>query len=333
MRVGVYLDLRNPPRWQRPWAEHYRRKLRRIREAEALGFDSVWLTEHHFFEDGYLAQPLSLAAAVATQTEQITIGTAVVLAPLHHAVDIAEQAALVDILSNGRLELGLGAGYRVPEFAAYGVGFERRLGVLADRTEEVRRLWEDRVITPPPIQEKAPLWLGVAGPRGARRAGELGAGLLAVRRELLEPYREGLSAAGRPDVQARMANSANLILARDPEAAWPRISQHARYHFESYRQYGAEGSPQESEVFANPLRETDLRSPGPEMYHPRFDVVTPEEAIRRVTEWCTGLPVWELFFWESIAGMPDDLVDEHLELLAHEFAPAVAHLGIATDAR
>ena len=63
MRVGIYTDLRNPPGWRRPWAEHYARTMDRIAEAERLGADSVWVTEHHFFEDGYLPQPLTMAAA------------------------------------------------------------------------------------------------------------------------------------------------------------------------------------------------------------------------------------------------------------------------------
>src|SRR3954447_12944960 len=121
MKVGIYLDLRNPPQWRRGWQELYAQKLDRVVEAERLGLESVWLSEHHLFADGYLPQPLVFAAALAARTRRLRIGTAVLLAPLRTAIDVAEQAAVVDQLSGGRLELGLGAGYRVPEFAAYGV--------------------------------------------------------------------------------------------------------------------------------------------------------------------------------------------------------------------
>ena len=68
MDVGIYLDGRNPPQWARPWPEHYARTLELVERAEALGAASVWLSEHHFFEDGYLPQPLTFAAAIAART-------------------------------------------------------------------------------------------------------------------------------------------------------------------------------------------------------------------------------------------------------------------------
>ena len=88
--------------------------------AERLGADSVWLSEHHLFEDGYLPQPLTMAAAIAARTKRIRIGTAVLLAALRPAVQIAEEAAIVDLVSGGRLVLGFGAGYVPREFEAYG---------------------------------------------------------------------------------------------------------------------------------------------------------------------------------------------------------------------
>src|SRR5581483_3104022 len=112
VRIGLYLDLRNPPAWRCPWPVHYARSLEWIEEAERRGAGSIWLSEHHFFEDGYLPQPLTFAAAVAARTRRVHIGTAVYLAALRPAVQVAEEAAVVDLLSGGRLELGLGAGYR-----------------------------------------------------------------------------------------------------------------------------------------------------------------------------------------------------------------------------
>src|SRR3979490_673520 len=103
MRIGLYLDMRNPPQWRRPWARHYGRWIELIEEADRLGTDSIWLSEHHFFEDGYLAQPLVFAAAVAARTKRARIGTAVMLPALKQAAQLAEEAALVDLISDGRL--------------------------------------------------------------------------------------------------------------------------------------------------------------------------------------------------------------------------------------
>jgi alkanesulfonate monooxygenase SsuD/methylene tetrahydromethanopterin reductase-like flavin-dependent oxidoreductase (luciferase family) len=331
MRVGLYLDLRNPPQWRRPWAQFYGGVLDRIEEAERLGIESVWLTEHHFFEDGYLPQPMTFAAAIAARTHRMRIASAIMVAALRPAVDVAEQAAIVDILSGGRLELGLGAGYRLREFAAFGADATKRYELLEQRAAEVRRLWRDGGVTPGPVQDHPPIWIGGRGPRAARIAGRLGEGLLWLGADLLGPYVEALRSAGHAPDSARLAGCANLILADDPEAAWVRIKPHLAYQWESYRRYGAEGTePSKSAAVAqlsDGVDAADLRSPGPAMSPPFFDVVTPEEAIARLRTWLAALPVVDVFFWDSIAGMPDDLVERHIELLATKLAPALADLG------
>jgi alkanesulfonate monooxygenase SsuD/methylene tetrahydromethanopterin reductase-like flavin-dependent oxidoreductase (luciferase family) len=331
MEIGLYTDLRNPPQWQRPWQAYYEGVLDRIADAEEKGIGSIWLSEHHFFEDGYLPQPLTFAAAIAARTRRIRIGTAVLLAPLRPAVDIAEQGALVDILSGGRLELGLGAGYRVPEFTAFGVDVSQRFSLLEDRAREIRRLWDEGVVTPGPLQNRPPIWLGVHGPRGGRIAGRLGEGLLSFGRAAREGYARGLAEAGHDAGRARMASVANLIVSDDPERAWTAIAPHLAYQWQTYARYGAEGADGiESTVagMAHDLDPEDLRSPGPEMAPPHFDVVTPEEAVSRLTAWVGELPVTDVFFWDSIAGMSDEFVAEHIELLATKVGPALAGVGL-----
>ncbi len=103
VQVGLFFDLRNPVQWARPWSELYGRTLELLEGAEAMGLRSAWFTEHHLFDDGYLPQPLTFAAAVAARTSRITIGTGVLLAALRPAPLVAEEAALVDQLSGGRL--------------------------------------------------------------------------------------------------------------------------------------------------------------------------------------------------------------------------------------
>jgi alkanesulfonate monooxygenase SsuD/methylene tetrahydromethanopterin reductase-like flavin-dependent oxidoreductase (luciferase family) len=133
MQLGLYFDLRNPPPWRQDPARLYRFTLEMCQEAERLGAGSIWVTEHHLFEDGYLTQPLTFCSAIAACTKRIRIGTAILLAPLHSAVEIAEQATVVDLVSNGRLELGLGSGYRLPEFQLYGADFHQRFALLHQR--------------------------------------------------------------------------------------------------------------------------------------------------------------------------------------------------------
>jgi len=337
MRVGIYSDLRNPPAWRRPWGDHYARVLDRIVEAERLGVGSVWLSEHHMFEDGYLPQPLTLAAAIASRTATVRIGTAVLLAPLRPALDVAEQAAIVDILSGGRLDLGLGFGYRVPEFEAFDADFDGRRRALWDRVAEIRRLWEDGECTPPPVQERPPIWVGTTGPRGARRAGRMGEGLLWLASRLLEPYLEGLREGGHDPATARMAGLANIVLADDPEAAWARITPHFAYQRNSYNRYASEGhreegpGPKSLDASGAEVDVEALRHAADEALPPAFDVVTPDEAITRLTRWLAPLPAADVFLWESVAGMPDDLCDRHVELVATRLAPALAGVGLNTQ--
>jgi alkanesulfonate monooxygenase SsuD/methylene tetrahydromethanopterin reductase-like flavin-dependent oxidoreductase (luciferase family) len=309
--------------------------LDRIQEAERLGAGSVWVSEHHLFEDGYLPQPLTFAAAIAARTTKARIGTAIMIAPLRPALDLAEQAAVVDILSGGRVDLGLGLGYRVPEFEAYGQDISERYAALEARVREIRRLWAEGECTPPPLQHPLPIWIGATGPRAARLAGRLGEGLLWLKSALLEPYRAGLAEGGHDVSSARMAGLANLVLADDPEAAWPRIAPHLAYQRNSYNRYGAEGradaatAPRTLDVSGSEVDVESLRQAAPEAIPPAFDVVTPEEAIDRLRRWLAPLPASDVYLWESIAGMPDDLADRHVELVATRLTPALADIGIS----
>ena len=88
------------------------------------------------------------------------------IAPLHHPADLAEQAAIVDLLSDGRLDLGLGAGYRVPEFDLFDADISHRYGLTDDCARQLRKLWD--VATPAPVQSRLPIWMGYQGPKGAR---------------------------------------------------------------------------------------------------------------------------------------------------------------------
>jgi alkanesulfonate monooxygenase SsuD/methylene tetrahydromethanopterin reductase-like flavin-dependent oxidoreductase (luciferase family) len=160
MDVGLFFDLRNPRAWAVPSSHLYGFTLELCEEADRLGCHSIWVTEHHQFDDGYLPQPLTMAAAIAARTKRVRIGTGVLVAPYHHPVHVAEQAAIVDIISNGRLDLGLGAGYRVPEFELFGADISRRYTATDERVREIRRLWSEGLVTPGPVQQPVPIWMG-----------------------------------------------------------------------------------------------------------------------------------------------------------------------------
>ena len=312
MHLGFLLDLRNPPRWEQPWSHHYRQALERIEQLEAWGAGSVWLTEHHLFEDGYLPQPLTFAAAVAARTRRIRIGTGIVLAALRHPVHVAEEATVVDLLSEGRLELGIGAGYAPAEYQLFGADIAHRFTLTDTAVAEIRRLLDDGGVTPAPIQRPFPIWLGYQGPQGARRAGRLGVGLLSLDRALLDSYRQGLVDGGHSPDSARMGGLLELIVADDPESTRERLVPFYAHQVNTYRRARFEGTdrPVPSDLPDETVRSlirTDAEGPGLAV----VDVDGAVEAIRRRT---ADLPVEHVYLWGSVAGMPDDITERHLEL-------------------
>lgn len=318
MKVGFYFDLRNPEPWARPWPEVYRRALDLVVEAEGLGADSVWFSEHHLFADGYLPQPLTFAAAVAARTSKVRIGTAVLIAALRPAVLVAEEAAVIDQLSDGRLELGIGAGYSVPEYELYATDISRRYGLTDAAVREIRHLLDDGIVTPPAAQRPFPIWLGYQGPQGAKRAGRLGVGLLSLDRALLEPYQEGLVESGHDPSIARTGGMLDIIVADDPEAAFERILPHYAHQLNSYRAAAVAGTGHDApkEITVEKLRSGAAQKG----QIPGLRVLSPIDAVAAIREATDGAPVEHVYLWASVAGMPDDLVERHIELTCTQVA-------------
>jgi alkanesulfonate monooxygenase SsuD/methylene tetrahydromethanopterin reductase-like flavin-dependent oxidoreductase (luciferase family) len=321
MKVGIYFDLRNPDEWARPWPALYRDALDLVVEAERQGIDSVWFSEHHGFADGYLPQPLTMAAAVAARTTRVGIGTAIIVAPLHHPMELAEQAAIIDILSDGRLTIGLGAGYVRHEFAAFGADIDRRYGTTDQRVRELRALLDDGGVTPPPVQRPFPIWLGYQGPQGARRAGRLGCGLLSLDPALVEPYRAGLEEGGHDPASARMKGLLGLIVADDPDETFEQLLPFICHQLNTYRAAAAAGSGRTPSVITPEKIREQRGRPGTV---PPIEVYTPADAIARLRGVAASVPADEVYCWASVAGMPDDLVARHVELLSTQVRPALA---------
>lgn len=315
--LGFLFDVRNPPPWQRPWPTVVGEALDFVTEAEHLGAGAVWATEHHGFDDGYLSQPLTFLAAAAARTERVRLGTGVLLAGLRHPRHISEQAALVDNLSHGRLELGIGAGYAADEFETFGKDRSRRMSLADAAVGHLKHdLWQPGLL-PPAVQDRIPLWMGYQGPQGARRAGRLGVGLLSTAANLLGPYRTGLREGGHDPTDAAMGGLVPIILAIDPERTADRLAPHWWYQSRTYaRAHGAApvAPPAHAELVAQ-LLDPD---------HQGLRVMTPRAAVRELAALIAAAPIEHLYFWASVAGMPSDLVAEHIGLALTELAPELS---------
>ena len=231
-------------------AELYAQALDLAVQAEQLGLDSVWVSEHHFVDDGYLPSCLPVCAAIAARTSRVQIGTGVLLAPLHDPLRLAEDAAVTDLISAGRLVLGLGLGWREEEFAGLGVPLKERVPRLRTAVDTLRRSWRGELVPGGPHQELAavpvrplparaggpPIWIGAMSERAVRRTGQIADGFMATEvspamlAEQAEQARREFTESGRA---APFTISVHLpVFAWDgPEAqdAWELIRDSHRY--------------------------------------------------------------------------------------------------------
>lgn len=202
MRVGFgSLTGQRGPGDTRADGERYRETLSLAAEAERLGFDSIWLSEHHFFADGYMPSLLVQAAAIAATTSRVTIGTGVLLAPLHNAIRLAEDASTVQLLADGRVVLGVAQGWRREEFDRLGVPYADRNVRLEAAVRTLRESWGDGPVTPKPGRPP-PIWIGGMSEPAVRRAARLGDAYLASWSTVEEFRRRvGWARDEKPDIQ------------------------------------------------------------------------------------------------------------------------------------
>lgn len=139
LRIGVCYDFRNPPDSGRSNRVLYQEILEQVQWLDRIGADLVWFTEHHFVDDGYLPSWVPVAGAMAAVTSNVRFGTDICLAPFNHPIRLAEDLAVLDNLSGGRVEVGLGMGYAPHEFRGFGFPVSRRVSLMNEAIEVLQR--------------------------------------------------------------------------------------------------------------------------------------------------------------------------------------------------
>lgn len=328
VRWGLWYDFRNPEQWRRPFEDLYREAIEQIAWAEEIGYGSVWLTEHHFVEDGYTPSPLVIAAAIGQRTERLRISTSLMLLPLHDPIRVAEDAATLSILTKGRFDLGLGIGYRQLEFDAFGRKLSHRPSLMEEGCELIRRAWEGRSlefegkrfempdVTVGPLAAEPPkLLLGGMVEPAIERAALLGDGFLSTQNAHQPMYLEALERVGKDPAEGSIHAGQWVIIDSDPEKTWAEIGDHAVYQLNNYIGWGAFGPPDEVPRF--PDRDAVVEGGG-------FTLWDADTAVEELTALLRERPqIKDVYFWAQLPGEPIESGSQRMEYFMNEVAPRV----------
>ncbi len=257
--------------------------------ADELGFDLIGLGEHHCSEDGYNPSPLILASAIAARTRQIRIRTSVLLAPFYDPIKLAEDLAVLQTLSRGRLIAGLGAGYRAVEFESFGRRLEDRWRVMGEIIGLLKQAWtgepfeyEGRScrVTPAPEPRAPEILLGGSSPAAARRAARIADGWLPpLDPALWSPYRDECIAIGKPDPGSYPAQGPIFLwVSENPDDDWKWLMPHILHQLRSYASWTAESFGKPAGPYAEAVTEDTVRESAV------YRVLSPEETLELANE-------------------------------------------------
>lgn len=336
MNFGILNIVRNPTQWHRPDHELYKRYFENAVRAEELGFTHIWFNEHHFRGDGLAApSPMIPLAAVAARTEKIRIGTYVFLLPLHNPIRAAEDAAALDIISNGRLDLGLGFGPDVEESRIFGIQHNQRRGRLYEGIDILRRCFAgeefsyhgkyhqfDKIrMTTTPVQKPLPMWLGAQDNRSLRDAGARGIHLaIGPTAEQEKVYESALREAGYDPNNFQRAMFKMVHVAETGKKAWdeaePHLRNHMIWHVERMKLKPAQAAKMDLSVPAL----GELRKSGRGPYGPPA-IGSPDEVIAHLEQYFRTTRLTEFCFTPGFAGMDPDAARRSMELFAKEVMP------------
>jgi len=345
MRFDAHYLVTYIPQLDGPIAALYQHLFEQIELLDVLGFDDVWVTEHHFHEyGGTIPHPPTFLAAAARKTERIHLGVAISVLPLHNPLQVAESYAMVDVISNGRLEFGIGRGNAPPEFHSMGVSYDDSVLRIREATQIIRQAWSSEAVTfhgelfsydavrvlPQPVQRPhPPIWVAASRSDDSYRwAGWNGFNLM-ILPHMFEPtvlqthlamYRDALIEAGHDPARREILGKFHIYVAeRDADAR-----REAAHYLANYSAVGANsrGGPAVS-VPAAP-------SDGYDAERRQLIAGDPQRCIDLIHDWRerAGLTTFSGTFY--FGGMPQELALKNIRLFAEQVMPAFepAHTGV-----
>ena len=311
---------------------YYREALEEVTRAEELGFDSVWMEEHHSVTNHYWPSPFTVLAGFATRTSRVMLGTDICVAAFYHPVRLAEDVAMLDVMSGGRITLGVAIGYKPDEFALYGVDLAKRGARFEEQLAIVKGLWTEGSVSfkgtyytvdgrlePTPVTKPhPPLWIGGWGDLTLRRAATLAdnwipgptadlARLLAGKRRFLELRR----AAGLP-APAEWPVTRDVIIADSDERARELAEEHIMV---AYRREYAGG-------WRHPFIDASIATDLDKLMEDRFIIGGPDRCIPKIRRFVEQYGMTHLICRTFFPGMAHAHIMRELELIAREVMPA-----------
>ena len=326
VNFGLWYDFRNPQPWQENFETFYASRLQQIADAEAMGFDSVWLTEHHFCDDGYTPSPLVLAAAIGARTTRMRIGTNLMLLPLHDPVRVAEDSATLSLTTGGRFDLGVGIGYRQLEFDQFQRKISHRPSLVEEGIEIVRRAWSgepvnfsgkrfevgDLRVTPTPIHTPD-LLLGGMAPPAIERAARIADGFLCTGGIGLDIYSEALVNQGKSVEEGKAILGCWAIISEDPEAEMAAVGDHVLYQINEYIKWGAFGPPGETPLFEDA---------GSAIENGLYELWDADTAVTKLKQLMSDYPmISDIHFWAQFPGESIESGNRRMRYIAEQVLP------------
>ncbi|MEM7018199.1 MAG: LLM class flavin-dependent oxidoreductase [Pseudomonadota bacterium] len=319
-------------------ADNFHDAMDQIELAEQLGFAHAFVSEHHFLKAAVLPSPLIALSYIAARTERIKLGTGLLLLPLHNPVKVAEDTAVLDAISGGRLILGLGQGYRPEEFEGYERRLEDRNKLMREGIQLLRRFWTETDVTfegemfnyknlnvtPKPIQQTPPIWVGAKVPRAIRVAADLGDVWYAdpiTPIHLIKERREGwlqqMDENGVGRENGSMAYYREFFVGDTTENAWRNGGDGIKAEYTGYLRMNHlvthDGQPVPSD------RE-DMVS---EIVEQRATIGDPEHCIQELNGFKQDLGLDHLVLKMKYFGIPSENVKQSMRLAAEQVIPAL----------
>ena len=313
-------DMR-APEFGTPREHLYQAAIEQAAWADKQGFGTLMLAEHHGSDDGYLPSPTVLGAAIAAVTENIRIRLQALILPYHDPLRMAEDLAVLDIISGGRAEITAAGGYVASEFEMFGVSLSDRGILVEESIEAMRKAWTGEEfefrgrrarITPRPLQETIPVAMGGAAKPAARRAARMqAAAFMPAMPELYDLYRSECEKLGHQAAPQERGGPVFLHVAEDPDRAWAEIAPHALHETNAYGRWMKE-SMGSGAVYHESDDADALRATG------AYQIVTPDECVKIAEKLGHG---GRIALHPLMGGMSPDLGWESLELFMDKVAP------------